>query len=32
MIFYDELTLFGIRTPGIRKNNFQFSTGFNYRF
>jgi hypothetical protein len=32
IIFYDSLTLFGIRTPGTRRNNFQFSTGLQYRF
>jgi hypothetical protein len=32
MIFYDSTSLFGIRIPGTRKNNFQFSTGLQYRF
>ena len=32
MIFYDSFTLFGIRTPGSNRNNFQFSTGLQYRF
>jgi hypothetical protein len=32
MIFYRSSSFFGITLPGTTKNNFQFSTGFQYRF
>ena len=32
MIFYRSTSFFGATLPGITKNNFQFSTGFQYRF
>jgi hypothetical protein len=32
MIFYRSSSFFGITLPGSTQNNFQFSTGFQYRF
>lgn len=32
MIFYRSSSFFGVTLPGTTKNNFQFSTGFQYRF
>jgi hypothetical protein len=32
MIFYRSVAFFGITLPGSTQNNFQFSTGFQYRF
>jgi len=32
MIFYRSAAFFGITLPGSTQNNFQFSTGFQYRF
>jgi hypothetical protein len=32
MIFYRSSAFFGVTLPGSTQNNFQFSTGFQYRF
>ena len=32
MIFYRSSSFFGVTLPGTTQNNFQFSTGFQYRF
>ncbi|HET8889916.1 MAG TPA: hypothetical protein VFQ41_13520 [Candidatus Angelobacter sp.] len=32
MIFYRSSTFFGVTVPETTQNNFQFSTGFQYRF